>query len=187
MSDDYGNFIQAVGPSAVPAAMAISRNRSFLEGALHTAGGAQIGAEIGGIVARAAPSIAARVAGGAAISAATGAASGAATGAAAGSIVPGVGTVVGAVAGALAPHVLPHIPVVGDAVNKIPLIGGMLSPKKPKTKYVAARKEYENTNPNLSGGSGGNFQAQAASPLQTGAEYSQSNRAEYESGRGFRR
>jgi hypothetical protein len=84
-------------------------------------------------------------------------------------VVPIVGTAIGAVAGALLPHVLPKIPVVGDAVNKIPLIGGILSPKKKQA-------------------GGGHFVAPAApNPhLKSGAEYAMGERSKYAAGRGYR-
>jgi hypothetical protein len=216
MSDDYGNLMGAgdlVAP-AMGAYMAYDRNRAFLEGAYKGGMGSWAGRDIANIATgrgpgfiasagaagleagteafaaggvRAAGSAAVRAAGGSLARTAAsvgarvgiGAAEGIAEGAAAGSIVPGVGTLVGAAAGAIAPFILPHIPVVGAAVNKIPLIGGMLSPKQVKKQTVFA------------GGGGGQpnsfLQQSGGEMTSSGADYSRQNRAEYESGRGFRR
>jgi len=109
---------------------------------------------------------------GEALGVAGGVAAGAVAGAEAGSIVPGVGTVIGATVGAVAPLVIPHIPVVGKAVNKIPIVGSILSPQHKKAKASGGSySESTLNNPNL----------------QTGSQYAGMNSANYTAGRGFRR
>jgi hypothetical protein len=198
--DDYGNLIQEAAPYA-PMAMKvghqISRNQHFIQGSIDSAQGAWLGADVarmaggrgaiaavgrsaatraaGGAIARTAASTAARVGIGTAarvgVGAAAAAASGAASGAAAGSVVPGVGTAIGAVAGAVAPLILPHIPVVGDVVNKIPVVGGILSPDKKREKKETRFVDDLPPSPFL----------------QSGPQYALENRAEYVAGRGFQR
>ena len=154
MSDDYGNLIDAAGSlsagemgAAYAAYKTYGRVQPFVQGAINAGQGAMLGADIvkvagSGVVKRAAGQAIARAA------VATGARMAVTCGGHVsrsrswlqeqlqerpqGPSLPGVGTVIGAVAGAVAPFILPHIPVVGDAVNKIPLIGGILSPDKKK-------------------------------------------------------
>ena len=104
-----------------------------------------------------------------------------------------------------APFILPHIPVVGAAVNKIPLIGSQLSPKKKSTKArVIGIGGMERPNPHLSGGGGGSFLSAPSAGFtgatgmtgmtRTGGNLSEANapqlgtdRPNYRPGRGFRR
>ena len=187
MSDDYGqgHLSSGVGSlsagdiaTAYGAYKGYKRVQPFLEGAINAGQGAWLGADVvkvagGQSLKTAAGSAIAKVAPGIAARAGIGVAAGAAEGAAAGSVVPGIGTVAGAVVGAVAPFIIPHIPIVGKAVNKIPLVGEILSPSQDKEE--APR-----------GGRASNFQVPSPH-LSTGPEYSASNRADYLAGRGFRR
>ena len=138
---------------------------------------AAMGASAGQTVAKVAAFTAARVG-----------ASSIAAGATAGSVVPGVGTAIGAVAGAIAPFVLPHIPVVGAAVNKIPLVGGMLSPKKGKSgkQTVVMGQGPAQGSPHLAQASASHL-AQAPASHLAAAPLSPLSSHRYVSGRGFRR
>lgn len=197
MSDDFGNLLDAgasltageVG-AAYGAYKAYGRVQPFVQGAINAGQGAMLGADIAkvagsGIVKRAAGQAIAKAAvatgvragvTAAATSAAAGGTSGAVAGMTAGTaIAPGVGTAIGLVAGAVAPFIIPHIPVVGDAINKIPVIGGILSPDKEKKE-----ESY-----GVLGS--GVFQEQASQHLQSPGQNVMANRADYQAGRGFRR
>lgn len=104
-----------------------------------------------------------------------------------------------------APFILPHIPVVGKAVNRIPLVGNQLSPKKKQTKArVIGIGGMEQQNPHLSGPGAGSFLASPSAGFtgntgltgltRTGPNLSAPNaqqlgndRPTYQAGRGFRR
>ena len=161
---------------SIPGGQTISTTGKVVGAGIKAGMGASVGQSI------------AKVAVGTAARAGVGMGASAAAGASAGSVVPGVGTAIGLAAGALAPFVLPHIPVVGAAVNKVPLIGGILSPKKqktPSTRVVVGAGE-QRANPmlsapvggNLAAAPGGNLAAPSRSPLSS---------QRYVSGRGFRR
>lgn len=173
---DIANLATGRGPGFVASAgLAGVRagSEALATGGLRAAGSAAIrtaGSEVAGSVANAAARIG--------IGAGRGLAAGALAGAEAGSIVPGVGTLIGAAAGAVAPFILPHIPVVGNLVNKVPLVGGVLSPKQTKKVTIFRGGGGSQDNPFLAKGGG--------EMTQSGADYSRQTRAEYESGRGFR-
>jgi hypothetical protein len=179
MADDWGNLADQssnhlmslaanYGPQAYAAYKGYKRVQPFIQGGIDASQGAMVGADVvkavGWGLARSAATTGAEVAGGAAV--------GAAEGAAAGSVVPGVGTAIGAVAGAVAPLVIPHIPVVGKAVSKIPVLGGILSP------------QHANAKPKMITEEGGSYRTNPF--VQSGNEYAANQRAEYNAGRGFR-
>lgn len=182
MSDDFGLFEAAGSLSAgemaagYTAYKAYGRVQPFIQGAINAGQGAALGADIGRAAVktaatRAIAATAARTAATAGVSVAAGIEAGATTGTA---IAPGVGTAIGAVAGAVAPFIVPHIPVVGDAVNKIPLVGEILSPSKKKAE-------------SSSGGLGGGAWSEQNPHLQTPGQNVMANRADYLAGRGFRK
>lgn len=100
-----------------------------------------------------------------------------------------------------APFILPHIPGVGSAVNKVPVIGPALSPKKGKSNKarVVALGGFDSPNPHLSGDAAPNLSTgpttftglqgpigrsslSAPAAPQLGAD-----RPDYAPGRGYRR
>lgn len=199
MSDTGGLDLigAAAAPVAIRGYQAYNRHKGFIQGTIDAAQGAQLGGDIGAAItkgptswqlaktgfsaARGALAGTAATTAAAAVPVATaaeiGVASAAATGlvgteagAAIGSVAPGVGTAIGAAVGALAPHIIPHIPVVNKLVNKIPVIGGVLSPMKKSD-------------------AGGNKPWVPAAPnpfIQSSTDYALGQRAEYQAGRGFR-
>lgn len=192
MADDWGNLADQgsshlmslaanYGPAAYGAYQGYKRIQPFVQGSIDATQGAMVGADLAKVagwgLARSAATSAATTAGTSA--AATGAtiageaAVGAVAGAEAGSVVPGPGTALGAIAGAVAPLVIPHIPVVGKVVNKVPVIGGILSP------------QHKNAKPKIINEEGGSYRTNPF--VQSGNEYAANQRAEYNAGRGFRR
>ena len=213
MSNDYGDQISAsdIAPYAIAAYggyKAYNRLSPFLQGSIDATQGAGLGslaargatqavtgtvgptvrAAVGGLgraaVGRAAVGMGLRVGAGAAASAA----SGAAAGASAGSVVPGLGTLVGAAAGAIAPLIIPHTPLAG-VINRIPLIGGILSPKQKKTKVIpggSVAVRQQNQDPHFMS-SPKDSQVTPWEQTTSARDYAMSSRAEYNAGRGFRR
>ena len=201
--EDYGNFIGEAAqyaPAAYGAYKVGSRMAPFAKGAWEAGWGAELGSTVaraaGGSTVRSAVGMtAARIAGTTAaragIGAGASAAAGAVAGAEAGSIVPGVGTLAGLAIGALAPLIIPHTPFAG-IIRRIPLIGSILSPgggEKQKTKIVGGpgpgpqkRNPHFYINPE-----GSHFVGESAPHVVGPGSFAQQNRAEYESGRGFRR
>lgn len=169
--DDWGDL--AVGaamdhPGATMAAYQTGKRVApFVEGAVRSAAGAAVGRDVA--------ALGASVARGVATTAAV-AAGGAEGGAMAGAALGPAGMAAGAALGAIAPHILPHIPIVGEVVNKIPLIGGILSPKQHKERKSSSQGGAS-TNPFVA--------AAAGSDTLSGADYSKQQRAEYQAGRGF--
>ena len=186
MSDDYGNLLdvsQGEAAAAYAGYKAYGRVKPFVQGAINASQGAWLGADIGAMATgTTVKAVAGQALGRAAVATgirtaatvgAEAAVAGVTAGATAGSVVPGIGTAIGAVAGAVAPFVVPHIPVVGPAINKIPLVGGIISPDKPKKQSKLG---------------GGNWEPSPQNQhLQTPGQNVMGNRADYQAGRGFRR